>query len=78
MHPLLNKEAFKNNYKHRYYPVLDENKTPLVAHDNSQAHVVIIANGRPQTNRKREASEGKSFQKSFCVIRRTQCEDMQN
>lgn len=64
MHPLLKKEAFKNTYKHKLYPVSrtlnkhklypipNESKWLSFLHDNMP--IVVKAHGRPQTKRKRE------------------------
>lgn len=74
MHPLLKKEAFKNTYKHKLYPVSrtlnkhklypipNESKWLSFLHDNMS--IVVKAHGRPQTKRKREVGEGKTFQRS--------------
>lgn len=59
MNPLLKKEAFKNTYKHQLYPVLKQ----AASLSTWQYTSTYCRKGtcRPETKRKREAGEGKTF-----------------
>lgn len=62
VHPLLKNKAFKNTYKHKLYPIPNESKWLSFLHDSMP--IVVKAPGRPQTKRKREVSEVKTFLRS--------------
>lgn len=59
MNPLLKKEAFKNTYKHQLYLVLKQ----AASLSTWQYTSTYCRKGacRPETKRKREAGEGKTF-----------------
>ncbi|KAH9671509.1 SWIM-type domain-containing protein [Citrus sinensis] len=67
VHPLLKKISFQNTYSHQLYPMPDESKWPLLLHNNLQPPIISRCAGRPQTKRKKELGEAKSFKRSSSV-----------
>ena len=67
VHPLLKKISFQNTYSHQLYIVPDESKWPLLLHNNLQLPIISRCAGRPQTKRKKELGEAKSFKRSSSV-----------
>ncbi|XP_052297236.1 uncharacterized protein LOC127902370 [Citrus sinensis] len=67
VHSLLKKTSFQNTYSHKLYPVPDESKWPLFLHNNLQPPIISRSVGRPQTKRKKELGETKSFKRSSSV-----------
>lgn len=60
-------KPFENIYRHQYYLVLDEIKWPLKLHNNMLAPTIIKDAGRPQTRRRKETNETKTFKRSSSV-----------